>query len=44
MYIVAGGPGLKQSGLVAFWFGEASFGGEVWTGGRCGPVVSVVRC
>ena len=23
MYIAAGGPGLKQSGLAAFWFGEA---------------------
>ena len=39
MYIVVGGPGLKQSGLVVFWFGVASFGMELgpvmeWTGGR----------
>ena len=37
MYIAAGGPGLKLSGLVVIWFGEASFSKEL------GPVVGVVR-
>ena len=39
MFIAAGGFGLKQSGLVAFWFGEASFGmelGEVGAWSGCG--------
>ena len=39
MYIAAGGPGLKQSDLVAFWCGEASFGmelGEVGAWSGCG--------
>ena len=39
MFIAAGGLGLKQSDLVAFWFGEASFGielGEVGAWSGCG--------
>ena len=41
MYMAAGGPGLKQSGLAVIWFGEASFGGEVcvWLGG-IGPAMN----